>query len=77
TTGFASAFAPFLAGYVADAVGISRMYLFLMLLAIISAVGIIGFLEESKRERVTLGSKNHTINKVLSIFSNPFYRRIK
>jgi len=77
TTGFASAFAPFLAGYVADAVGISRMYIFLMLLAIISTVGIIGFLEESKKERVTLGSKNHTINKVLGIFSDPFYRRIK
>lgn len=77
TTGFASAFAPFLAGYVADIVGISKMYLFLMLLAIISAIGIIGFLEESKKEKFILDTEIHMINKLLGIFYNPFYRRVK
>lgn len=77
TTGFASAFAPFLAGYVADSIGISKMYLFLMLLAVISSIGIIGFLEESKKEKVTLETGNHTINRILSLLSVPFYRRIK
>lgn len=77
TTGLSSAFAPFLAGYVADKVGISKMYLFLMLLAVISTIGIVGFLEESKKERVILRTKNYVFSIALDILSNPLYRRTR
>jgi len=76
TTGFASAFAPFLAGYVADIVGISRMYLFLMILALTSSFWLICFIEESKELRVSLKT-NNSFEMFLKVFSTPLCRRNK
>jgi len=76
TTGFASAFAPFLAGYVADIVGISRMYLFLMILALISSFWLICFIEESKELRVSLKT-NNSLETFFKVFSTPLCRRNK
>ncbi|MBC7321318.1 MFS transporter [bacterium] len=77
TTGFASALAPFLAGYIADFVGISKMYLFLMLLAIVSSIWLICFIEESKGYEPLPKSKSNSLGILLKIFSTPLCRREK
>lgn len=74
TTGFASAFAPFFAGYIADIIGISRMYLSLMLLAIVSSIWLICFVKES---RILQKDKNDSLLMFLKVFSMPLYRRGK
>ncbi|MCX7796271.1 MAG: MFS transporter [bacterium] len=73
-TGFASAFAPFFAGYIADVVGISRMYLFLMLLAIFSGIWLICFIEESMALHK---DKSDSLGVFLKLFSAPLCRRGK
>ncbi|MGC8971715.1 MAG: MFS transporter [bacterium] len=74
TTGFASAFAPFLAGYIADFVGISKMYLFLMLLALVSSIWLICFIEESRASN-TLVEDGFKLP--LRVFFTPLCRRVK
>ncbi len=73
-TGFASAFAPFFAGYIADVVGISRMYLSLMLLAVVSSILLIFYIEESK---VLQKDRNDSLLMFLKVLSVPLYRRGK
>jgi oligosaccharide:H+ symporter len=67
TTAFSSAFGPFLAGYIADRVGISKMFLFLMLIALFATIIVVIFLEESKQD---VASSN-------KIFVRPLYRKNK
>lgn len=77
TTGFASAFAPFLAGYIADIVGISKMYLFLMLLALVSTIWLICFIEESRTSNTIIENGDSFSKLPLRIFFTPLCRRIK
>lgn len=77
TTGFASAFAPFFAGYIADIVGISRMYLYLMLLAFIASIWLVCFIEESKTSSISVEDRSSFLKTPLRIFFTPFCRRDK
>ncbi len=67
TTAFSSAFGPFLAGYFADMVGISKMFLFLMIIALFATIIAIIFLEESKQD----------VSSYNKVFARPLYRKNK
>jgi PPP family 3-phenylpropionic acid transporter len=77
TTAFASAFGPFLAGYIADMVGISKMFIYLMAIALFATIVVIVFLEESRQEPLHFNIENQSSHKIIKAFTKPLYRKTK
>jgi len=77
TTAFASAFGPFLAGYIADIVGISKMFIYLMVIALFATIVVIAFLEESSPDILHFNTENQSFHRIIKAFTKPLCRKTK